>query len=553
MSETILVGVAWPYPNGSLHLGQIAGAYLPADIFTRYNRSAGNRVIMVSGSDQHGTPITVRAEQEGRTPQEIVDHYQAEYLDCWRRLGISFDTYTTTGTQNHIETSQEFFTKLYEQGDLYLDTMELTYCEQEGRFLPDRYVEGTCPYCGYDGARGDQCDNCGRTLDPIELIDPRCSRDGSTPVRRPSDHFFLRLSAYNDRVKEWLQTGKEHWRPHVLGFALGVVNEGLRDRAITRDMEWGVPIPLPGYETKRIYVWFENVIGYLSAAKEWAQTNGTPEAWRDFWQDPTAKIYYFIGKDNVWFHTLSWPAQVMMHGDLNQPYDVPANQYLNFGGWKASTSRGTAPFLPAYLDQYDADTLRYYLAAIMPETSDSEFSDGDLIRRNNDELVSTWGNLVNRVLTMSYRNYDGKVPQPGTLQPADEELLAQGQTALEAAGTALSACRFREGLRAAMAFAQETNRYLNQQEPWKTRESDPPAAARALYTALAAIEVLKVAFSPYLPFSSQRLHEMLGHDSEVEAQGWASVRPTPGAPLRQPEPLFKKLDAVATGEDATAR
>jgi methionyl-tRNA synthetase len=542
LTEKILIGVGWPFPNGPLHLGQIAGAYLAPDIFARYHRVAGNRVVMVSGTDQHGTPIVVRAEQEGVTPQEIVDRYHNEYLDCWERFGVSWDCYTSTGTQNHIETSQEIFLKLYEQGDLYLDTMELTYCVQEQRFLPDRYVEGVCPNCGYDGARGDQCDNCGKTLDPTDLINPRCRFDGSTPERRPSQHFFLRLSAYADRLKEWLNDDKEHWRPSVRNFSLGVLEDGLRDRAITRDLTWGVPIPLEGYDDKRIYVWFENVIGYLSATKEWAQRQGKPEAWREFWHEPDAKIYYFIGKDNVWFHTLSWPAQVFMYGGLNQPYDVPANQYLNMGGGKASTSRGTAPFLPVYLERYEPDTLRYYLSAIMPETSDSEFSDEDLVRRNNDELVGTWGNLVNRVLTITYRSFDGRVPEPGTLLESDRALLDGGAAMLESAGASLAACRFREALRTALAYAQDANRYLNQEEPWKTRESDPLAAARALYTAIGAIEALKLAFYPFLPFTSQRLHAMLGHDDDIGAKGWTQTLPIAGTRLQRPEPLFKKLE-----------
>ena len=552
MPETILAGVAWPYPNGSLHLGQIVGAYLPADIFTRYHRAAGDRVIMVSGSDQFGTPIAIRAEQEGRTPQQVVDSFHEEYVRCWEQLGISWDCYTATGTQNHIETAQEIFLRLYEQGDLYLETMEQTYCVQEARFLPDRYVEGKCPNCGFERARGDQCDNCGRSLDPVELINPRCRFDGSTPERRPTEHFFLRLSAYNNRVRDWLKTDKEHWRRHVIGFALGVVEDGdgLHDRAITRDLDWGVPIPVEGFESKRIYVWFENVIGYLSAAKEWAQKNGTPEAWRDFWEDPAAKIYYFIGKDNIWFHCLSWPAQVMMYGGLNQPYDVPANQYLNFGGWKASTSMGTAPFLPDFLGRYDADTLRFYLAAIMPESSDSEFSEDDLVRRNNEELVSTWGNLVNRVLTITYRNFDAKVPDPGELTDADTALLNQGQEALAAVGESIGACRFREALRGALAYAQEANRYLNQEEPWRTRTTDPSAAARALYTAIGAIEVLKVAFYPFVPFSSQKLHEMLGHHGDIDAQGWQAARPVPGTALHNPQPLFKKLDPPAGASES---
>jgi len=311
-----------------------------------------------------------------------------------------------------------------------------------------------------------------------------------------------------------------------------------------------VPIPLPGYDDKRIYVWFENVLGYVSAAKEWAQKQGTPEAWREWWQEPDAKIYYFIGKDNIWFHCLSWPAMVMMHGgDLNQPYDVPANQYVNFGGAKASTSKGTAPFLPDYLSRYDADAIRYYLAAIMPETSDSEFGEDDLIRRNNEELVATWGNLVNRVLTITNRLTSGKVPEPGDLRDSDRELLKAGETMLESVGASLAACRFREGMRTAMAYAQDTNRYLNTEEPWKTRESDPASASRALYVAIAAIEALKVAFSPYIPFSCEKLHAMLGHEEPLFSQGWGPVLPQAGAPLQPPSPLFKKLDPLPLREE----
>jgi methionyl-tRNA synthetase len=317
------------------------------------------------------------------------------------------------------------------------------------------------------------------------------------------------------------------------------------DRAITRDLEWGVSVPVDDLsEGKRIYVWYEALLGYLSAAKEWSQIHGQPEAWRDFWENPEAKTYYFIGKDNIVFHTLLFPAWLYAHEGLNLPYDVPANQYVNFHGSKASTSLGTAPFLPLYFERYDADTIRYYLAAIMPETSDSEFSDEELVRRNNEELVSTWGNLVNRVLTITYRTFEGRVPDSGVLREQDEALLAQGNEALDAIGAAINACKFREGLRAALAYAQEVNRYLNAEEPWNTRKTDPAAAARSLYTALAAIEVLKVAFYPYLPFSSEKLNQMLGHTERLDAGRWEAVRPQPGAALQEPVALFKKLDPL---------
>lgn len=550
MSEKIFIGVAWPYPNGSLHLGQIAGAYLSPDIFARYHRAAGNQVLMVSGSDQHGTPITVRAEEEGRTPQEVANQFHAEYLDSWKRLGITYDLYTTTGTENHIRTVQDFFRRFLDSGDIYRGTMELPFCAQEQRYLLDRYVEGTCPFCGYEDARGDQCDNCGKILDPVDLIKPRCRFDGSVPERKESEHFFLRLSAYNDRLKTWLE-GKDYWRRPVVNFARGVLNEGLRDRSITRDIEWGIPIPVEGFETKRIYVWFENVIGYLSASKEWAQRRGDPEAWRQFWEDPSCKSYYFLGKDNIWFHTLSWPAALMMHGGLNLPYDVPANQYLNFRGGKASTSRGIAPFLPAYLDRYDPDTIRYYIAAIMPETSDADFSDEDLIRRNNEELVATWGNLVNRVMTLVWRNFQGQVPGPAALKPGDEDLLRRGEEMLAAVGDSIAACRFKQGLQTAFRFAKEVNGYLDQEAPWKAAsEGRKEDVARALFTCLSAIESLKLAVYPYLPFSSQDLHAMLGHDDPIDSGGWTPRRPRPGAALGQPRPLFKKLEGAAVGGSA---
>jgi methionyl-tRNA synthetase len=551
LPDNILLGVAWPYANGSLHLGQIAGAYLPADIFARYQRAVGNRVLMVSGSDQHGTPITVRAEQEGTTPQAIVDRYHPEFLKSWNDLGISFDLFTTTGTENHKEVVHDFFLRLYEKGYIYKDSVEQFYDAQAKRFLPDRYVEGTCPRCGYERARGDQCDNCGSTLDPTDLINPRSRFTGTTPELRESEHFFFRFSAFNEPMLQWLSTNKEHWRTHVLNFSLGLVREGMPDRAITRDLEWGVSVPVEDLgEGKRIYVWYEALLGYLSAAKEWSQKQGTPEAWRDFWQDPAARTYYFIGKDNIVFHTLLFPVWLMAYEGLNLPYDVPANQYVNFRGGKASTSLGTAPFLPLYLERYDPDTIRYYLAAIMPETSDSEFSDEELVRRNNEELVSTWGNLVNRVLTITYRSFDGRVPEPGDLRPADEELLGIGEETLRAVGESINACRFREGLRTALGYAQETNRYLNTEEPWNTRKTDPAAAARSLYTAIGAIELLKVMFHPYLPFSSQSLHEMLGHDGPVGDAGWMAARPMAGTALRDPEPLFKKLELPEVPEPA---
>ncbi len=554
MTEKILVCVAWPYANGSLHTGQIVGAYLPADIFARYHRARGDRVLMVSGSDLHGTPITVRAQQESRTPTEVADQFHQEFLETWEGLGIEWELYTTTGTENHAHTVHDIFLRLLEKGDIYKDSMSLPYCALEGRFLLDRYVEGTCPICGDPGARGDQCDNCGNVLDPVDLKDRRCKFDGSTPEIRESEHFFLRLSAYGHKLKQWLSAEKGHWRKNVLNFSLGVLTQGLQDRAITRDIDWGIRIPLEGYESKRIYVWFENVIGYLSAAKEWAQHLGEPERWRDFWQDPDCKSYYFIGKDNIFFHTLSWPAQLLGYSEatgetFNLPYDVPANQYQTVRGSKASTSRRLAVWVPDYLSRHDPDPLRYYLSVNMPETSDADFSWEDFLRRNNDELVATWGNLVNRVLSFTYRNFDRAVPTPGELTAADNDLLSRTEQAIADTGENIGLCRYRAGLESAMSVAREANRYVEENAPWNLLNQDRDRCATVLYTAVAAISGLNTALYPYLPFTCQQLHAILGNEGPVDAAGWRFVRPEAGRPLAEPKPLFKKLDPSIVEEE----
>ena len=549
----IFLGVAWPYSNGSLHIGQIVGAYLPADIFARYHRAAGNDVLMVSGSDSHGTPITVRAEQEGVSPGDIASRFHAEFLGSWEQLGISWDLYTTTGTENHARVAQDIFLKLLQRGDIYEGSMTLPFCTVEGRFLLDRYVEGTCPNCGYDGARGDQCDNCGRVLDPIDLLNRRCKFDGSEPELRESRHFFHRLSAYNDRLRDWL-AGKDFWRKPVVNWARGWIEEGLKDRAITRDVNWGIRIPVEGWEDKRIYVWFEAVIGYLSAAVEWAGRSGDPEAWRRFWQDPECRHFYFIGKDNIPFHTLLWPAYLMGYSDAtgetyNLPHDVPANQYQTIKGSKASTSRRLAVFVPDYLSRYDPDPLRYYLSATMPEMQDSDFTWGDYVRRNNDELVATWGNLANRVLTFAYRNFDRQVPAPGELTEEDRAMLARAEQAIHETGVQIESCRFRAGLEAAMSAARDTNRYVEDNAPWKLIKEDRERCATVLYTAIAAISGLNIAFSPYLPFTCQTLHSYLGNEGPLQAVGWRFAPPEAGQPLAEAQPLFKKLDPKIVDEE----
>jgi len=540
LGERILIGVAWPYANGPLHLGHIAGAYLPADIFARYHRLKGDDVLMVSGSDQHGAPITIRAEQESKSPKEIADKYHRQFLDCWQKLGISFDLFTTTETTNHAQVTHDIFLTLLNKGYLYKDTMPQGYCPKCQRFLPDRYLEGTCPYCGFPKARGDECDECGKPLNPSELENLHCYIC-STPARLEySEHFFLRLSAFQERFKEWVKE-QSHWRPNVLGTAWKFLDEGLKDRAITRDINWGITVPQAGFEQKRIYVWFEAVIGYLSASKEWAELHGDSNSWKPFWQGDS-KSYYFVGKDNIFFHTIIWPAMLMGYGGLNLPYDVPANEFLTIEGKRLSTSRKWAVWLPDYLERYDPDPLRYALSANMPETGDSDFSWDKFVHWNNNELVATYGNLVHRILTFTYSNCGGVVPSPGELDGQSQALLHSAETTLDEVDRALYRCSFREAVRLIMYLAQEANRYLDAQAPWKTIKESPETSAKSAYTVLSILSTLKTVFYPFLPFSSEKLHAFLGFEGSLKEAGWNFQPPVPGQKLRKPNPLFVKLD-----------
>jgi len=548
MSERIFIGVAWPYADGPLHLGHIAGAYLAPDIFARYHRIKGNEVLMVSGSDQHGTPITIKAEQEGKKPGEMAAEYHQQFLDSWQRLGISFDLFTTTGTTNHTEVAHDIFLTLLNKGYIYKATVSQPLCPQCQRFLSDRYIEGTCPYCHFPEARGDQCDECGKPMNPAELIDPRCRLCATTPQFKDSEHFFLKLSAFQDRLSAWVSQ-QEQWRPNVYSLTRRYLKEGLRDRDITRDIDWGVTVPVEGFETKRLYVWFEAVIGYLSASKEWAKSSGDSEKWRSFWQGDEAKSYYFIGKDNIPFHTLIWPAMLMGYGDLNLPYDIPANEFLTIEGRRLSTSRNWAVWLPDYLSRYDPDPLRYLLSISMPETGDTNFSWHEFIRRNNDELVATYGNLVHRVLTFVYRNFDGSVPRPGELDSRSQALIKKAEDTINIMDGLLYHCHFREAVRSAMSLARETNRYLDSKSPWKVIKEDRQAAADSLYIALCLISCLKTMLYPFLPFSSQKLHELLGFKGNVKDDGWQLHFPPPGQKLLSPEPLFSKLDEKLVEEE----
>ena len=535
----VLVAVAWPYASGSRHLGHLAGAYLPADIYARHQRLVGNRVLMVSGSDVHGTPITVRADAEGVTPRDIADRYHAEFVADWDRLGISWDLYTSTGTENHAAVTHDLFLRLLENGHIDRRTSDQYYDAEASRFLPDRYIEGTCPHCHYAEARGDQCEDCGRTLDPEELVDPRSKITGGTPEVRQTEHFYLRLSDFSEALGAWLD-GRQGWRRHVLNFSKGWVEDGLHDRAITRDLDWGVEVPVddlgPG---KRIYVWFEAVIGYLSASKEWAQLQGDPEAWRDWWEGDEARSVYFIGKDNIPFHTIIWPGMLLGYGGLNLPTDVPANQYVTFKGGKASASRGVGLTIGEGLDLFQADALRYALAASLPEQSDTDLSIDEIGRRINEELVATWGNLVNRVLSMVHSTCGGVVPAVGGRTADDLAVLATVDGALDVVTDLIERVELRAALRTGMDAAATVNAYLNATEPWKLARSDPERAQAVLGTALAAVAGVRVALSPYLPFSTVALDDELG---PVDA--WQRREPVPGSPIGKPVPLFAKVDVV---------
>ncbi len=547
MPENILVAVAWPYANGPLHLGHIAGAYLPADIFARYHRLKGNNVLMVSGSDEHGTPITLRAEQEGVSPAEVATKYHREFLKSWQQLGISFDLFTTTDTANHADVTHDIFLRLLEKGYIYQDSMPQAYCPNCQRSLPDRYVEGTCPNCHFNAARGDQCDQCGRTLNPSDLIDVRCRTCSATPRFENSEHFFLKLSAFEKALQKWVGD-KTHWRQNVQNFTLGFLEGGLKDRAITRDIEWGVSVPLPGFEKKRIYVWFEAVIGYLSASQEWAKMQGKEDGWKPFWTGEN-KSFYFIGKDNIPFHTIIWPAMLMGYGGLSLPYDVPANEFLTVEGKKLSTSRNWAVWLPDYLKRYDPDPLRYYLSISMPETGDMDFSWHEFLRKNNDELVATYGNLVHRVLSFTNRNFDASVPDPGEPDEVGKNLLQKARNALDEVDRQLYRCHFKEALKAAMALAQDVNRYLDDTAPWKMIKQDRQAAGRSVYTAIGAIAALKTMLYPFLPFTSQKLHEYLGFAGDIREAGWNLQLPPAGQKLPQPQALFTKLEDKIVEEE----
>jgi len=542
MSDRVFIGVAWPYANGSLHLGHLAGSLLPPDIFRRYHRLRGRQAVMVSGSDEHGTPITVTAEKRGVSPAEVADAYHREHVATLEKLGIEFDLFFRTSDPNHKQVVWDIFTRLLEKDLLYKKEVVALFCPKCARFLPDRYVEGTCPHCGSTGARGDQCESCGKTLDPTELKSPACKLCGTEPAPRSTEHFFLRLSALQPKLEEYLKD-KQFWRPNVLNFTRNWMREGLRDRAITRDLLWGVEIPLPGFETKRIYVWFEAVIGYLSATKEWARRSGRPDAWKEFWQDPAVRHFYFLGKDNVPFHTIIWPSILLGYGGLNLPYNVPANEFLSFGGEKFSKSKGIGIELPPYLARFDPDPMRYYLTINMPDTHDTDFTWEEFVRKNNDELVGTFGNFVNRVLMFTHKNF-GMVPERAEEDELDREVIRMISSAYDVVGRHIEACDFKTAMKEIMALAQFGNRLIDTKAPWKLIREDKTRCGGAMYVCLYLTQALCMLIHPFLPFTGRRLWKMLGEPGDIDAAGWDEGRSPPpvGRKLPPPAPLFRKLE-----------
>ncbi len=542
--EKILVTSALPYANGPIHLGHIAGAYLNADIYVRYQRLKQRDVVFICGTDEHGAAITLLADKLGKHPKEIVDYYYKDHKETFEKFGISFDIFSRTTEPVHYETSQEFFLSLYNKSYLNERTIKQLYCPNDKRFLPDRYVEGTCPHCGNPGARGDQCEKCGKWIDPLSLKEPRCMICGTTPEVRETTHLYLDLRKFQDRLRAWLDT-KTHWKDNVRNFCYGWLNEGLEERAVTRDLDWGVPVPLKGYEGKVLYVWIDAPIGYISATKKWAEQIGDPERWRHYWQDEATKLVHFIGKDNIVFHAIVWPAVLMAQDHYILPFDIPANEFLNIEGRKISTSKNYAIWVREYLEKFPPDPMRYVIASTMPENKDSDFSWRDFQTRVNAELADILGNFINRTLTFVRKNYDGRVPERHELTEDDRRMLALIEAWPQKVGEALEAYEIRKATRTFMDLAREANKYFNDAEPWRTFKEDRLRCDTALNISLQLCKALAVIMSPFLPFSAQKLWQMLNLDGDVERQHWDTTGAEPlqpGHQLGKPEILFRKYD-----------
>jgi methionyl-tRNA synthetase len=544
LGEKILVTAALPYANGPLHLGHLAGAYIPADVYVRYQRLRGADILFICGSDEHGVPITIRADKENVTPQAIVDRYHAMMQNSFERIGVAFDNYSRTSLPLHHKISQDIFLNLYHKGFINEQSVRQYYCATCNRFLPDRYIEGECPHCHKEGARGDQCEACGRWLEPEQLIAPKCKVCGSSPELRTTTHWYFRLSAFQKRLEEW-QNSKADWKNNVREFCSGWFQEGLTDRPITRDIDWGIPVPLPEAEGKVLYVWFDAPIGYISSSVEWAQKQGTPERWRDYWCNKNTRLIHFIGKDNIVFHAIVWPATLMAHEDFILPDQIPANEFLNIEGKKISTSRNWAVWVNEYLDVFPPDPLRYYLEANAPENKDADFTWKDFQQRNNSELADVLGNLINRSLSFIEKNFDAKVPHAGNLSDADRAVLTAIGESTQRIGAALDSFQVRRAVGELMDLARIGNKYFNDEAPWKSLKIDRARCASTLNTTLQLQAALAVLMEPFLPFSAEKLWRMLNAPGLHRNQRWSDIpdlRLSEGHPLGKREILFAKIE-----------
>ncbi|WP_151526946.1 methionine--tRNA ligase [Serinicoccus kebangsaanensis] len=592
----VLSAVAWPYANGPRHIGHVAGFGVPSDVFSRYMRMAGHEVLMVSGSDEHGTPILVQADKAGQSPQEFIDANHALIAQDLTSLGVSYDLYTRTTTANHDEVVQQMFLACHANGYLIEQTQQVAISPSTGRTLPDRYIEGTCPICGYADARGDQCDNCGNQLDPADLLEPRSKINGETPEFRDTQHFFLDLPALAEALGEWLE-GREAsglWRPNVIRFSTNILSE-IRPRPITRDIDWGITIPLEGWRenpTKKLYVWFDAVIGYLSASVEWARRlpGEQGERWREWWNGSDALTYYFMGKDNITFHSQIWPAEMLAHngqgskggkvgpyGELNLPTEVVSSEFLTMEGKQFSTSRNVVIYVRDVLERYQPDALRYFLSAAAPETADSDFSWPEFVKRTNTELVAGWGNLVNRTASMIAKNF-GEVPRPGEPEDVDRAILEQVRAGFDTVGGLIAAHKQRAALAEAMRLVGEANAYVSATEPFKLKGEDQrERLATVLHTLAQVVVDLNTILSPYLPHSSTAVHRALGGEGDFQpmprlqtvadlddparpdypiitgdysaAPHWEHRPVTVGAQVAKPSPIFTKLDPSVVEEE----
>ena len=591
----VLSAVAWPYANGPRHIGHVAGFGVPSDVFSRYMRMAGHDVLMVSGTDEHGTPILVTADKEGKTARELADDSNRVIVEDLQGLGLSYDLFTRTTTGNHYRVVQEMFSTCLRNGYMVEQTSLSAISPSTGRTLPDRYIEGTCPICKYADARGDQCDNCGNQLDPTDLVDPRSKINGETPQFVETQHWFLDLPAVADALGEWLD-GREAsgtWRPNVIKFSQNILEE-IRPRAMTRDIDWGIPVP--GWEdqpNKRLYVWFDAVIGYLSASIEWARRLGEPDKWREWWNDADAEAFYFMGKDNIVFHSQIWPAELLAHngagarggepgsyGVLNLPTEVVSSEFLTFGHAQFSTSRGHVIYVRDMLERYGPDPLRYFICAAGPETSDAAFTWADFVTRNNSELVAGWGNLVNRTATMVAKNF-GEVPAAGPLEEVDEAVLATVRGGFESVGSLIERHRLRAAIAEAMRVVGEVNKYLTVTEPYKMKdESQRERLATVLHVALQCVSDCNTLLAPFLPHAANKVHAVLGGEGdkfpmpvieqvdELEPDNGAGLTTYPvitgdysatpawesrpvvvGTPIAKPTPVFTKLDPSVVEEE----